>query len=110
MVAATVGESSAAGASTEGGVEVEVAVVANKALASIPAGTGRLTLLTVGTHCGTSLRTLVVVGAVTGTVTTEIASHFGVLACAEHVVVDSSSALNEGFLCGTVPPAEDYNE
>lgn len=114
MVEGTAGGSTDTGASVRGGVGVElavvwliIAVVVNKPLVSIPVGTGRLTLFTVGTHCGTSLKTLVVVDAVTGTVTTEMASHLGVLD--EHVVVDSSSAVNDRFLCGIVSAAEDFN-
>lgn len=66
-------------------------VVANKALVSIPGGTGRLTRLTVGT----SLKTLVVVDVevVTGTAATEICSTFGVTSCTD-VVTGSGSVTD----------------
>lgn len=82
-----------------GGVGVDVAgrlavaAVVNRTLVSIPDGTGRLTLLTVGTN----LSTLVVVAEVTGTAATEIGSNLGIVTGAEHVVtvVSGSTVVDD---------------
>ena len=103
--------SSVAGGSTmgmRGGMDgrLAAAAVVSRTLVSIPGGTGRLTLLTVGTN----LRTLVV-AEVAGTVATEIDSVLGVATGAAElvvVVVSDSDGVSALFCVVPVPPGEDF--